>query len=85
MSEDSGYDRQPKDPPPAQMPQDRGAPHDDDDNDSTNADGGWTTTNDNYDAAGSLSSAFPSVFGELELPLSDTSQLTDGVGTGPYK
>ncbi|CAM9886395.1 unnamed protein product [Ectocarpus sp. 4 AP-2014] len=63
---------------------DRGVPYDDDDDDSTNADGGWTTINDNYDGAGSMSSAFPSVFGELELPLSDTSQLTDGVGTGPY-
>ncbi|CBJ48836.1 eIF-2alpha kinase GCN2 similar to Eukaryotic translation initiation factor 2-alpha kinase 4 (GCN2-li [Ectocarpus siliculosus] len=63
---------------------DRGAPYDDDDDDSTNADGGLTTSNGNYDGGGSMSSAFPSVFGELELPLSDTSQLTDGVGTGPY-
>lgn len=30
-----------------------------------------------------MQSAFPSVFGELSMS-GDTSQLTDGVGTGPY-
>lgn len=40
--------------------------------------GGYNSTGDGV----SMQSAFCSVFGDLSASMSDTSQLTDGVGTG---
>ncbi|CAM9232741.1 unnamed protein product, partial [Scytosiphon promiscuus] len=49
-----------------------------------NDDGDGDTGDDDRDKSGSIRSAlYPSVFGELSMS-GDTSQLTDGVGTGPY-